>query len=121
MKSDVLILIKVDWVKYLLMPLVLLTACKNNGPDLEEPKSDGQTRVYEESFESFPNPERGFLHLNSVLSEGSPLSQSSLDQLRADNISLVWRLYYFDQFFSITFIGFCQRDGIGNTIGKFNY
>lgn len=58
----------------------------------------GRTICYVESSESFPNPERGFLHLSSVFSEGSPLSVSYLNNLRDDNISLAWRLYYLEKF-----------------------
>lgn len=79
------------------LALSLLSSCKDKGPAMTEADYTA-TKTYMESDEVFPNPERGFTHLASVKAEGSPLSTTFLNQQRAGNISIVWRLYYLDQF-----------------------
>jgi hypothetical protein len=54
--------------------------------------------AYEQSNEIFPNPERGFMHLLTVSSEGEELSPSFLNILRSENVTLIHRLYYFEKF-----------------------
>jgi hypothetical protein len=53
---------------------------------------------YEVSNEIFPNPERGFMHLLTVSSEGEGLDAEFLHNLRDENITLIHRLYYFEKF-----------------------
>ncbi|MEO9477712.1 MAG: DUF4832 domain-containing protein [Cyclobacteriaceae bacterium] len=89
-----------------LIVIVLSTAlvsCKEGSPSPKNDENDStstvsKTVLYTESTESFFNPERGFTHLSSVFSEGSPLSSSYLSGLKSDNISIIWRLYYFEDF-----------------------
>ncbi|MEQ8580372.1 MAG: DUF4832 domain-containing protein [Marinoscillum sp.] len=87
-------------VPTMLLLLSILVGCKDKdpSPDSNPATNTSNTVHYTPSMESFPNPERGFLHLTAVFSEGSPLTQSALQNLRNDNISLVWRLYYFEKF-----------------------
>lgn len=80
-----------------LFTLAMLISCTDKAT--EPVVADfSSTKTYTESDIAFPNPERGFTHLASVFSEGSPLSTSYLSQQRANNISLVWRLYYLEKF-----------------------
>lgn len=53
---------------------------------------------YTESNEIFPNPERGFLHIYSVKSEGEPLSPVQLRALKLENVTLLQRIYYLEAF-----------------------
>ncbi|MEQ9303343.1 MAG: hypothetical protein RJQ14_05455, partial [Marinoscillum sp.] len=85
-------------VSFLFLSVLLGCKDKNPAPDPVAPINTLRTVHYTSSMESFPNPERGFLHLTAVFSEGSPLSSSYLQSLRNDHISLVWRLYYFEKF-----------------------
>lgn len=54
--------------------------------------------TYEQSNSIFPNPERGFMHLYSVSSEGQGLDINQLKALRNENVTLVQRVYYFEKF-----------------------
>ena len=53
---------------------------------------------YESSTDVITNPERGFMHTYGVLSEGDALSQTLLNNLKFENVSLILRVYYLDQF-----------------------
>ena len=53
---------------------------------------------YELSNDIFPNPERGFMHLYSVSSEGDPLSEATLRSLRAEHVTIIHRMYYLEKF-----------------------
>ena len=53
---------------------------------------------YTLSNEVFSNPERGFMHLYTVESEGAPLVAGKLQALAAENVTLVHRVYYFEKF-----------------------
>ena len=82
---------------------ISLGACKEGSPSPQNGENDStqtasKTVIYTESAESFFNPERGFTHLSSVFSEGTPLSASYLTGLKSDNISIIWRLYYLEDF-----------------------
>ncbi|WP_205501773.1 DUF4832 domain-containing protein [Rufibacter psychrotolerans] len=54
--------------------------------------------TYAASNEIFPNPERGFMRLFSVYSEGAPLNVTTLGSLKNNNITLVHRVYYLEKF-----------------------
>lgn len=82
----------------LLLSLVLITAfisCKKNK---ENPPPEVKGTTYLQSSEIFPNPERGFMHTYIVFSEGASLSLPLLQSLRAANVSIFLRVFYFDQF-----------------------
>ncbi len=53
---------------------------------------------YEVSTEVIANPERGFMHTYSVMSEGDALSQNLLDYLKNEKVTLILRVYYFEKF-----------------------
>jgi hypothetical protein len=65
--------------------------------------SGGSTPVdmgvtYEYSSTLYPNPERGFLKNLIVFSDGAPLGIAQMNLLRGQNISLVLRFFYLDNF-----------------------
>ena len=53
---------------------------------------------YELSDDIFPNPERGFIHNLEIHSEGTPLNPVMLAALKNENVSMVLRLYYLENF-----------------------
>lgn len=69
-------------------------SCKNK----QNETNDLTELTYEQSNEIFPNPERGFMHLYSVASEGPGLNLVQLKALRAQNVTLIQRMYYFEKF-----------------------
>lgn len=71
-----------------------MVCCKNADDDTDELKLIS----YEQSNEIFPNPERGFMHLYDVPSEGEGLNLALLNTLRSDNVTLIHRMYYFEKF-----------------------
>jgi hypothetical protein len=54
--------------------------------------------TYEPSPEIFPNPERGFIHSYAVHSTGPGLNVNQLKDLRTENVTLILRLYYLEDF-----------------------
>ncbi len=60
----------------------------------------GQNQTYTASTENFPNPERGFYHYSSSgsTSNYSFISASTLSSYRAQNMSVVQRIFYLTQF-----------------------
>jgi len=75
---------------------LMLPACKDaEGTDEDKNYS---TIQYEPSMEIFPNPERGFIHMVDVHSEGENLNPLWLASLRAESVSMIMRVYYFDDF-----------------------
>ena len=61
----------------------------------------GQTQNYTPSTTSFPNPERGYFHYAStgLVTSGYPaLSQSTLNTYRSQNITVIQRTFYLNQF-----------------------
>lgn len=71
-----------------------LFGCKKSDSD----SGSAREIKYELSNEIFPNPERGFMHLYDVPSEGEGLNLELLKTLRPDNVTLVHRMYYFEKF-----------------------
>jgi hypothetical protein len=75
--------------------LSLFSGCK-------KPKSDNDQTIttiqYEVSNDIFPNPERGFMHMVDVKSEGTGLNAMWLAALRADNVTMIMRQFYLDKF-----------------------
>lgn len=53
---------------------------------------------YTASAEVISNPERGFMHSWAVSSEGSALSEVTLNSLKNENVTIILRLYYLDAF-----------------------
>jgi hypothetical protein len=76
--------------------LSLAFSCKKSENGSDDTKS--ATILYEQSEEIFPNPERGFIHHYEVTSEGSNLNPMELSSLRFENVSMILRLYYLENF-----------------------
>ncbi|MBX2924629.1 MAG: DUF4832 domain-containing protein [Chitinophagaceae bacterium] len=83
-------------VVYLLAPLLLM-ACKKSSKGAD-PNEGFVEKQYQESTEIIANPERGFMYLFTVASEGAPLSKLELQRLKTEKVSLVHRNYYFEKF-----------------------
>ena len=71
--------------------------CKKTKTGIEPPVIDN-TISYDISAAIFPNPERGFMHTMDVHSEGAPLSTSLLATMRSQNVSMILRYFYLENF-----------------------
>jgi hypothetical protein len=82
--------------------LLLICAVASLASGCKKPNSDGETNIttiqYQVSTDIFPNPERGFMHMVDVKSEGIGLNAMWLAALRADNVTLIMRQFYLDKF-----------------------
>ncbi|MFH4964778.1 DUF4832 domain-containing protein [Gaetbulibacter sp. M235] len=91
-------------MKYNLITLFFLSAiisCSSgdNGEDPIDPIDDTVNNItYDASSEVISNPERGFMHLWSVTSEGSPLNLTTLQNLKNENVTIINRVYYLEAF-----------------------
>ncbi|MGM5468965.1 DUF4832 domain-containing protein [Flavobacteriaceae bacterium LMO-SS05] len=91
-------------MKYnIIAPLFLgfIISCGSTSVDDEivEPIDDSvNTITYKASNEVISNPERGFMHLWSVTSEGAALNATTLQNLKNENVTLINRLYYLEAF-----------------------
>ncbi|MHB1104951.1 MAG: DUF4832 domain-containing protein [Lutibacter sp.] len=54
--------------------------------------------TYIASSDVISNPERGFMHLWSVYSEGMPINLATLQNLKNENVTIINRLYYLEAF-----------------------
>jgi len=81
----------------LLMCMALLIASGCN-----KPNGDGDTNIitiqYQPSMAIIINPERGFIHMADVKSEGENLNPLWLANLRSENVSMMNRVFYLDKF-----------------------
>lgn len=82
--------------------LLLLTgivfACKKSSSSDTGEQPAGKVIDYESSVEIFPNPERGFIRTYPVYSEGEGFDDNTLSLLRSQNVSMILRVFYLDQF-----------------------
>ncbi len=85
-------------MKWMVLITMLLVSCacgKGRGTVSQE----GPAEIsYTLSNEIFSNPERGFMHLYTVESEGASLDAGRLQALAAENVTLIHRVYYFEKF-----------------------
>ena len=78
---------------------VLLCCCFTCAKNKTEVKTDTVKEIqYELSNDIFPNPERGFIHNLEIHSEGTPLNPTMLAALKNENVSMVLRLYYLENY-----------------------
>ncbi|MDO6493191.1 MAG: DUF4832 domain-containing protein [Cellulophaga sp.] len=80
--------------------LIMVISCSSSSSGDDEVIADDTLSEikYTESLEVISNPERGFMHSWSVLSEGDPLSLVTLNSLKNENVTIILRLYYLDAF-----------------------
>jgi hypothetical protein len=71
------------------------TGCKKAGNEVDQ---NIATIQYEQSLDIFPNPERGFMHMVDVKSEGEGLNPMWLANLRTNNVTLIMRQFYLNKF-----------------------
>lgn len=76
--------------------LVCFTACKKTSAPAPPVADEGVK--YEMSNTIFPNPERGFIRMMDVHSVGTPLNAVQLNTLRNQNVSMILRLFYLEDF-----------------------
>ena len=81
-----------------IIPL-FLCCCITCAKSKTDSKTDTVKEIqYELSNDIFSNPERGFIHHLEVHSEGSPLNPATLAALKNENVSMILRLYYLENF-----------------------
>ncbi|WP_047420012.1 DUF4832 domain-containing protein, partial [Cellulophaga sp. Hel_I_12] len=90
-------------MKFLTVGLLFLmvnSSCQSNGDSPnEETEEIGINKIsYTVSNDVFSNPERGFMHSLSVASEGTPLNEVYLANLKGENVTLILRLYNLEKF-----------------------
>jgi hypothetical protein len=83
-----------NWMSILL--LCLCIACAKSKST--QTTDTGKEIQYELSDEVFPNPERGFIHNIETHSEGESLNTDVLASLKGENVSMILRLYYLENF-----------------------
>lgn len=78
-----------------LLILSLNTSCGKSGVDDDKQVIDNsQSEItYKPSMSVISNPERGFMHSWSVVSEGAPLNLVTLQSLKNENVTIILRLY----------------------------
>jgi hypothetical protein len=76
--------------------LFCIAGCKKNATPVPPVADEGVT--YEVSNTIFPNPERGFIRMMDVRSEGASLNAAQITTFRNQNVSMILRLFYFDAF-----------------------
>ena len=78
---------------------VFLCCCFTCAKNKTGEKTDTAKEIqYELSDDIFPNPERGFIHNLEVHSAGDPLNPAMLAALKNENVSMILRLYYLEDF-----------------------
>jgi hypothetical protein len=92
---------QIKQIRYL-PTLLLMCIALSVALGCKEPNSDGDanftTIQYEPSMTIFSNPERGFIHMVDVKSEGENLNPLWLANLESENVSLIMRFYYLEKF-----------------------
>lgn len=88
--------------KFLVLVLLIMAiACSSSSSD-DGGGDSGDESVkditYKASTEVISNPERGFMHLWGVTSEGDPLNLAMLQNLKNENVTIILRLYYLEAF-----------------------
>ena len=83
---------------FFLVALVSFGVCCKKSKTKDTPPVTDNTISYDISAAIFPNPERGFMHTMDVHSEGAGLNVSSLANMRSQNVSMILRYYYLENF-----------------------
>lgn len=90
---------KYTLITILFLGIILSCGSDSNDDKNEEPVNDALNSItYQASSEVISNPERGFMHLWKVNSEGTPLNLVTLQNLKNENVTIINRLYYLEAF-----------------------
>ena len=91
---------KYKFLTIIFLSIIISCGSGGNGEDpIPEPIDNTVNNItYTASNEVISNPERGFMHLWSVTSEGTPLSLSTLQYLKNENVTIINRVYYLEAF-----------------------
>ena len=96
---------------FLAVLLFCMAGCKKNVTPVP-PVDEGVK--YELSNALFPNPERGFVRMMDVHSEGASLNAAQINTLRNQNVSMIIRVFYLESFrnqaLSTTQLALIQED-----------
>jgi Domain of unknown function (DUF4832)/Domain of unknown function (DUF4874) len=76
--------------------LFCMAGCKKTETVTPPPVDDGVK--YEISNTIFPNPERGFVRMMDVHSEGASLNAAQINTFRNQNVSMIIRVFYLEAF-----------------------
>lgn len=82
----------------LIIPVFLCCCITCGKSKADNPPDKTKEIQYELSADIFPNPERGFIHHFETHSEGDPLNPETLALLKNENVSMILRLYYLEDF-----------------------
>jgi hypothetical protein len=86
-------------IAFLLVIIIISCGGDNVDDTKEEPVDVSVSKItYTASTDVISNPERGFMHLWSVNSEGTPLNLVTLQNLKNENVTIINRLYYLEAF-----------------------
>lgn len=92
--------------------LAVMFGCKKNDTPVTPPVDEGVK--YELSTAVFPNPERGFVRMMDVHSEGASLNAAQINTFRNQNVSMIIRFFYLEAFrnqaLSTTELALIQED-----------
>ncbi|WP_159076461.1 DUF4832 domain-containing protein [Flagellimonas amoyensis] len=110
-------------IKSIVIGLLFLSLnwnCQSGGDAPEDPPVEtGVKQIdYQISQQVITNPERGFMHTWTVFSEGNEVDSNALQNLKSQNVSLILRLYYLEQFKDGP-LSAAQLDLIRNDMGHF--
>ncbi|MES2847988.1 MAG: DUF4832 domain-containing protein [Bacteroidota bacterium] len=76
--------------------VLCITGCKKTGTSAPPVVDEGVK--YELSNTIFPNPERGFVRMMDVHSEGASLNAAQINTFRNQNVSMIIRVFYLEAF-----------------------
>ncbi len=90
-------------MKYFIVHFLLLftVGCQKDNVVIPEENMTNNI-TYQISNEVISNPERGFMHTWPVYSEGTAMNENSLASLKNENVTLILRLYYLENFKATT-------------------
>lgn len=89
---------RVKYITFVSIFLIFSYGCQKNNKAKNQEEDVIASITYQSSNEIISNPERGFMHTWMVHSEGEPMSETSLTNLKNENVTLILRLYYLENF-----------------------
>ena len=91
---------KYNFITLLLLSIISCGGNSNGDVSIDPDPVDNTVNniTYTASNEVISNPERGFMHLWSVTSEGTPFNLTTLQNLKNENVTIINRVYYLEAF-----------------------